>query len=297
MLVTNITSNELAHIFLNPFDAKVHGYFKMKLEKHDVVHYDDYISTSSTILFLHQDNVLASTMKMKQTIINIFYSYDISIYISLFLFIIIMSLITGLSRNSMKSFLSISWSYLSVLLTDYCTLRAQSLVDRCLIGGWLLSSTILLAVFSGLMRDVLTKPKSIHWIDSWNDLSDWKHLKVVTPTTSSLAYNIKTFGKDPMAEGFADRVSIGIDFDKYEKGEMSYDNDIDYLSIKEGKLALIADLDVLTILKKNLVTKYRLKEDIDFHVSESEDTVHQPAFLTLNKLKMNKTMTDKLNLA
>ena len=153
-----------------------------------------------------------------------------------------------------------------------------------------------MAVFSGLMRDVLTKPKSIHWIDTWNDLSDWKHLKVVTSTTSSLAYNIKTFGRDPMAEGFADRVSIGIDFDKYEKGEKSYDKDIDYLSIKEGKLALIADLDVLTILKKNLVIKYRLKEDIDFHISESEDILPQPAFLTLNKLKMNKTMTDKLNL-
>ena len=122
MLVTNITSNELAHIFLNPFDAKVHGYFRMELEKYEEVHYDDYISTSSTLLFLRQDRVLASTIKKQQTIISIFYSFDITIYVAMFFFIIILSLITGLSRNSMKKFLSIFgpiYQYFSPIIVHF----------------------------------------------------------------------------------------------------------------------------------------------------------------------------------
>ena len=79
------------------------------------------------------------------------------------------------------------------------------------------------------------------------------------------------------------------------RGEKSYDEDFDYEGIRDGKVALIEDRFYLEIFKQNLMMKYGMIEDRDFHISNSDDIIPQPIFLMTNKVRLNKSMADKLD--
>ena len=59
-----------------------------------------------------------------------------------------------------------------------------------------MSCTVLLAAFSGQLREQIIKPKSIEWINSWKDLIEWQHLKIETFKTSSLVIYIDQLEKE-----------------------------------------------------------------------------------------------------
>ena len=91
---------------------------------------------------------------------------------------IIMSVVVSTYRQSVKVFFTTLWSYASVLLSDYYSLRIETRIDRLLTGVWLMSCVVLLAAFSGILRDLMIKAKPILWIDSWEDLLEWEELEI-----------------------------------------------------------------------------------------------------------------------
>ena len=88
--------------------------------------------------------------------------------------------------------------------------------------------TVLLAAFSGLLRDQLLRPDPIYWIDSLQDLYEWKELEI----QSFGGTYIDTFAKDPkggpMATNFKSRLQT-----LYYYG--FYENDIDFDGIINGR--------------------------------------------------------------
>ena len=83
--------------------------------------------------------------------------------------------------------------------------------------------------------------------------------------------------------------------DPYEKGEKSYDDDLDYAGIRNGSVVMVEDKFYLDIFKQNLMIKYGMIEDLDFHISQSDDIIPQPVFMLTNKVRLNDSMADKLD--
>ena len=109
---------------------------------------------------------------------RIFESLDLYIYVSIIISIIVLSLLSTLSIRSKNKFLTVLWSYVSVILSDNYSLKYNAKSDRFLIGVWLMSCTVLLAAISGIFREFLIKAKPIYYIDTWKDLAEWNLLNV-----------------------------------------------------------------------------------------------------------------------
>ena len=200
---------------------------------------------------------------------------DFEIYIGIFTSIIFCALLSSLAERRPGLFFKYTWSFLSVILSDN-SFRAKKLFDRLLSGVWLISCTVLLAAFSGQLREHLLKGKPIKWIDSWQDLYEWDNVKIQSYTTSTLVrFHEKYKDVDPMAKSFSLRTEA-IDISKFI--DSSYlDNNLDYDGVRNGSVAIVIDLHYLQILKKNLISD-DFEEDIDFHISRSGG-ISQPFFL------------------
>lgn len=150
---------------------------------------------------------------------NIFQSLDLDIYLSIIISILILSLLTTLSSNSKNTYLKTLWSYASVILSDYCTLKPRTGTDRLLIGVWLMSCTVLLAAISGIFREFLIKAKPIYYVDTWNDLARWNHLTINTFKATGLHNYIINYGHEPLARQLAERTKI-LEYDEFKSGKL-----------------------------------------------------------------------------
>ena len=161
---------------------------------------EDIVGVTSSFTSLYLDNVIASTVKGNQNMFQVLTSLDNSIYFANILSMVIMSLVVAISRKSMKTFFAYIWSYASVILSDYYSLKIGSRIDKLFTGVWLMSCTVLLAAFSGLLRDQLLEPQPIYWIDLWENLVERKHLTIVTFDTSGLSIYTRYFSSETLAQ-------------------------------------------------------------------------------------------------
>lgn len=125
------------------------------------------------------------------------------------------------------------------------------------------------------------------------DLSEWQHMIIETTETTSIHYYIENFPDEDMAQNFLNRTRVLSDIDFYS-GFKSYENDMDYTGLVEGRVALVLDMDYLQACKHRLIEKFKLQEDIDFHVSGHGDNT-QPFFTTINTFKVNDTLANVWN--
>ena len=212
------------------------------------------------------------------------------VYIGILVSISIMSSIVGLYHRSFKTFLSTFWSYFSVILSDYYSIGISSGVEKLLTGVWLMSCTVLLAAFSGLLRDQSMKPKAILWIDSWHDLYEWKNIKIQIPSVNFMLQFIDNFPDHPYSINFKNRSEIfeNVDFESGAK-------DFDYERVSKGELAIVTGYEYLQILKKNLIKDYKFIENVDFHISTVGDAM-QPYFIQLLKARISETLARILDM-
>ena len=227
------------------------------------------------------------------TLFHVFECFYQEIYWAIISSIILTSLFKTLYDGSLKSFLTTFWSYLSVLLSDCYTIKVDKLLDRLLMSGWLFSCTILLAAFSGQLRDQMMNQKLGHKIESWEDLYEWKHLNIQTFTTQDFSDYLDKYSDSPMANDFNKRTERLKD-EKFISHELSLDRDLDYKGLINGKTAFVFDGHLLNIIKTNLEI-FNLQENIDFHISEFGG-LSQPYFNAINKRKVNESLALKYNL-
>lgn len=202
----------------------------------------------------------------------------------------------GLIDKSLNTVFKSFWSHLSVILSDSYSMKINKRSDRIVSGSWLLVCTVLLSAFSGQLRELLIKPKPIQWIDSWKDLSQWKHItKIQTQPLSNFINYVKVYkDSDPMAKDLSGRVEQPLEVKQkyYTNGsynsKLSLDFDGLMAGLRAGKVALVYPTHYLQIYKNVLISK-NLEEDIDFHISESGDSP-QPVFTETNRLTLNKSL-------
>ena len=95
-----------------------------------------------------------------------------------------------------------------------------------------MSCTVLLAAFSGLLRDQLLRHDPIYWIDSLQDLYKWKKLKIQTLGGSYMNTLVKDSKAGPMANNFKSRLQTLYYFPVNGKFD---ENDIDFDGIINGR--------------------------------------------------------------
>ena len=150
-------------------------------------------------------------------------------------------------------------------------------------GLWLMACTVLLAAFSGKLRDQQLKPKPIYWIETWDDLYEWKDIQIQTYDLTEVSNFVKNFPNDTMAQDFGMRANI--------REQTLLTNDLvgggniytffDFDGMRTGRTAIIYANHFLQILKKKLISD-EFREDIDFHLSEG--TVRNYLSEAINKL-------------
>ena len=111
---------------------------------------------------------------------EIFNTFQIEIYYSIIISILVLSLVIGVSKLSVKFFFSTIWSYISVILSHFDSLKIESTVDRLLTGIWLLSCITLMAAFSGILKDLLITSLPIFSIDTLDNLMDRENIRIDT---------------------------------------------------------------------------------------------------------------------
>ena len=288
----------LPDIFSVPFTSRIYLNTLRKDEGDNGQ--DSFARVSSTFMYRYTGRVLASTIKGQHTQLKFFETMDRRVYILLVLSIFIISLVLAISRVSNSNFFCKLWSQLLIILSDnYLKKTAmRSTAERLLTAVWLMSCTVFMAAFLGLSRDSMIKPKPIYWIDSWADLAylaKWQHLAIVTTYASDLNFYINNFKNENIAQKFAKRIELFNNDDLNNEPTM-WDKRVKFREVKDGEAALVGDLYYLDTLKQNLVSRYGMIEDLDFHVSKSDDIASQPSFIVTNRLTINNSMASKLNL-
>ena len=139
-----------------------------------------------------------------------------------------------------------------------------------------MACTVVLAAFSGQLREWVIKPKPIYMINSWDDLllPEWKHMKIEAGDSSEMYAFTENFPDDPKAQEFKKRLII-----------MNDSNDADVYALSKGQIisgeiASINPYDILQIIKDSLGPN--LREDIDYHISQSGRW--QPYFSLINAI-------------
>ena len=93
-----------------------------------------------------------------------------------------------------------------------------------------MSCTVLLAAFAGLVRNQLLRPDPMYWIDSLQDLYDWKELKIQAFHSTYIDIFSGVNIDDPMAKNFRDRLQL-LHYHQIEEGVKHDLKDIDYNGI------------------------------------------------------------------
>ena len=151
-----------------------------------------------------------------------------------------------------------------------------------------MSCTVLLAAFSGQLRQQQMKPKPIHYIKTWDDLYKEKDIKIQTCDLCDLSNYIKNFGVE---KDFLDRTTF-IEQDEQLVGQMDMFKKLDLDGMKDGRVAIVEQTHILQIYMKQFISN-SFKKDQDFHLSKGEP---KPVFISINLGKLDHSLSDKLNL-
>ena len=202
---------------------------------------------------------------------SFFACFQPEVYYTLLATLLIISLTISAINRKILYFFGHFWNYISVLLSHSHSFRATRLSEALVSGVWLMSCTVLLAAFSGLLREQLLRPDPIYWIDSLLDLYQRNELVIQTHGGGYFeTYTRTNHLTDSMANNFNDRFEISDWSNIFDE--------IDYPGICEGRTAVVSVLEWLHIMKDKL----NCEEDIDYHISLVEE-VSTPMFLATNK--------------
>ena len=187
-----------------------------------------------------------------KTTLNFFECFEPDVYYTLLVTLLIITLTVSAINRNILYFFGYLWKYTSVLLSHSHLININRKSERLLSGLWLMSCTVLLAAFSGLLRNQLLRPDPIYWIDSLQDLYQWKELKIQTFTYTYMSTFVSDPNGGPMARNFESRLQE-LHYYQTEENVKNDVNDIDLEGIINGRYYSV--LYINNNKSHNLVTK------------------------------------------
>ena len=209
--------------------------------------------------------------------------FDSEVYYCIIASIVVISGVISVSNQSMKTFFRSFWSYTSVVIKGSFKLNNSSRITMILSSHWLLMCFILTSAFSSILKDLFIKPRPIYWVDSWDDLVNWRELKIHTVVLNSLVNFIRKNPDHYLSKEIVNNKRLEL----FETSLLNKKIDIglDFDGIANGKVALVLPSQYLHVLNNNLIIR-GLEEDIDFHISKNGDSL-KSCFVFYSEKNMN----------
>ena len=183
-----------------------------------------------------------------------------------------MAFVICLKNKSINSFFITIWMCLSVILSDYYSMKINKGFDRFMSGIWLLVCSVLLAAFSGQIWNLLIRSQPIDSIDSLDDLyskPQWSNATIFTLEYLDFA-EFADKVDSPMAKNFKKRIKLLDAFDFIFVGKFKYSEDV-INRFLNGKLVFAFDKLSLHYFKNFHLKNRGLNEGFDLHISRFGD--------------------------
>ena len=265
-------------------------YFRLKVRFPTL---DEYIHISHHYDYGHPMRILAKTRIGSEQILRLFHCFDNDVYYMILISIAIISCVISMHKKSLRVWLNTFWVYLTSLLSEYHSFPSKTILYRLMSCPWLMGCVVLLAAFSGKLRDQILKGEDIYWIDSLRDLKGWKHITklqyvefgdfnnyLIKNDTDPLRLYLNSKKKECYNNNIRVNVLAKIDSDCKQIVNL------DYQGLIDGTTTMIFGISTIEVIKQ-ILYKFNWKEDIDFHVSKT-DVYSHPMFTITNKLKLDE---------
>ena len=156
------------------------------------------------------DIILSRVMSAKQSLFTYFQCIELNaILMVLFIAYIISLIITSITHRFDQIFTYFFYIFIMFLSKSiHSSLKPQnSYFARAFIGFWLLFVTYLSILFGSYLLDYMITPIPHAYIDSWDDLYRWTHLRIFTSDENRI-HNFAETETTEMAINFGSRIDI-----------------------------------------------------------------------------------------
>jgi hypothetical protein len=164
---------------------------------------------STTVGIQVSGHILSKRYPGEHYLFEFLLGFEIPVWISLALVMILNPLTLALIDKSFSGFFKNLWDYSYLILSEQIPKMPKSSLKRSFVSLWLLTCTILLAGFQGVLREFFIKAVPNNDIDSWEELYRRKELRISSPQVSFIrSYAELNAGNDKMAKSFLERIDI-----------------------------------------------------------------------------------------
>ena len=281
-------ADALPNIGLSP--TGVTSYFLYKKLSENI---DDVLHLSHYYTYEYPMRILAKTRIGSEHMLRVFRCFESGVYFAILVSILVISCVFSAQRKSLRGFVETIWAFVSALLSQCHSYPDKTLSDRLMSFPWLIGCVIMIAAFSGTLRDQILKGEDIHWIDSLRDLYKWKHITKLQYHHLDDFYNyLAKNNSDSMRQDFDTRkrdcytLNIQISGNQDHESDCILTKELDFQGVFDGSTALIFQKSFIYLVKREFF-KFGWRENIDYHVSKY-DTYSQPVFMITNKLNLEK---------
>jgi hypothetical protein len=179
---------------------------------------EDIFKYSKPLGIISEGHILSAVKPGIWPKLKFFLSFETNVCISLIASLILILLFKALVVKSLTEFFPNLWELIASMLGRENLKLRKTFKEYTVYSIWLISWTILLSAFSGVMYRSFIEPLPKITIDSWEDLYERNDVRIITPTLSFLANYAKSFREiDPMARDFESRLEEEVLFNASEE--------------------------------------------------------------------------------
>jgi hypothetical protein len=234
---------------MNKHNYDVFAYPSIQLsdELYSKLAFDANFKLSRSFGTLSDSHILSLITPKQWPAFSYFQSFDIIVWIMILLSLALISLLLSIKKLSISNFLLIYYQYSSVLQSEPFFRSAynkslKSITNKLILIVWLLMCTVLLSAFASVQRTFFIKCLPYDNIDSWEDLYDKSHYKILTIDFTLFShYSLNLIDQNKMTSNFNHRIEKSCSllevltnrskmnleiFEKLETGEYVFIHDI-----------------------------------------------------------------------
>ncbi len=196
----NMLWSEEWDIILHPITQS-----NMELLKETINH--SFTVLSRPINFITEGHIISAIRPGERNIFEFIFGFETPVWITLFLSMLLLPLTIAFIDKSFSGFFTNLWNYSYLILSESIPRMHKSWAKRTFLTVWLLISTVLLAGYSGVLREFFIKSIPNVVIDSWEELYERKELRIATLEVSFIRnFAEKNANNDEMAQNFLSRM-------------------------------------------------------------------------------------------
>jgi len=170
---------------------------------------DQLFTRSRAISIEHEGRVTSLIEPGKKDLFEFILGFEYPVWIALVLTMFFIPLAHGIINKSFSNFTKDFWEYFYVISSEAMPAIPKTQMKRFILALWLLSCTVFLAGYAGVIREFFIKNIPDDVIKTWDHIYGRKDLKIITYESSVLHNFIESEAEtNEMAKDFKSRMEI-----------------------------------------------------------------------------------------